>query len=188
VRLDIFYKKDKFFFITRDKDIIYIYPSDYILTKQDVDTSIRVYKNYNTSGDFYEYENFIKAILFWDNNKKTLVSKQSFYKNKDDKSDIIEFELIEQDSLLYQFYFSFDTDIVGVERIIFSSRLHVDIYPYAIFLKGTNSNNCDTKAKHYFSDERLKSVANETIRVLELANNHPLPEFVFLTLCKEAYK
>lgn len=188
MRLDIFYKKDKFFFITRDKNIIYVYPSDHILTKQDVDTAICVYEGYNTNGAVYEYENFIKAILFWNNNKKALISKQSFYKNKDGGSDIIEFEIIEQDPLLREFYFSFDTNTVGVERIIFSSRLHVDIYPYAIFLKGTNSNNYDTKAKHYFSDERLKSVANETIRILELANNHPLSEFLFLTLCKEAYK
>lgn len=187
MRFDIFYKKDKFFFITRDKDVIYIYPSDYILTKQDVDTSIRVYKNYNTSGSVYEYENFIKAILLWDNNKKTLASKQSFYKNKDGESYIIEFEVIEQDPLLHEFYFSFCTDN-RTDGIIFSSRLHVDIYPYAIFLKGTNSNNYDTKANHYFSDEKLKSVANEMIRILELANNNPLPEFVFLTLCKEAYK
>lgn len=187
MKLDIFYKNDKFFFITRDKDIIYIYPSDYILTKQDVDTSIRVYKGYNTSGSVYEYENFIKAILFWNNNKKSLVSKQSFYKNKDGESDIIEFEVIEQDPLLHEFYFSFRTDN-RTDGIIFSSRLHVDIYPYAIFLKGTNSNNYDTKAKHYFYDEKLKSVANEMIRILELANNHPLPEFVFLTLCKEVYK
>lgn len=187
MRLDIFYKKDKFFFITRGKDIIYIYPSDYILTKQDIDTSIRVYKDYNTSGAVYEYENFIKAILFWNNNKKVLVSKQSFYKNNDGESDIIEFEVIKQDPLLHKFYFSLHTDN-RTDGIIFSSRLHVDIYPYAIFLKGTNSNNYDTKVKHYFSDEKLKSVANEMIRILELANNHPLPEFVFLTLCKEVYK
>lgn len=185
MRFDIFYKKDKFFFITRDKDVIYIYPSDYILTKQDVDTSIRVYKNYNTSGDFYEYENFIKAILLWDNNKKTLVSEQSLYKN--DGTNIIEFEIIEQDLLLREFYFSFHTNSVD-NRIIFSSRLHTDIYPYAIFLKGTNSNDYDTKSKHYFSDESLISVAQEMVRILELANVYPLPEFVFLTLCKEAYK
>lgn len=105
MRLDIFYKKDKFFFIKRDNDIIYIYPNNYILTKRDVDTSIRVYKNYNTSGDFYEYENFIKAILLWDNDKKTLVSEQSLYKN--DGTNIIEFKIIEQDLLLRQFYFHF---------------------------------------------------------------------------------
>lgn len=64
MRFDIFYKKDKFFFITRDKDVIYIYPIDYILTKQDVDTSIRVYKNYNTSGAFYEYEILLKQFYF----------------------------------------------------------------------------------------------------------------------------
>lgn len=185
MKLDIFYRKDKFFFIKRGNDIIYIYPNNYILTKRDVDTAICVYEGYNTSGSVYEYENFIKAILFWDNNKKALVSKQSFYEF--DGSDIIEFEVIEQDPLLHEFYFSFRTDN-RTDGIIFSSRLHVDIYPYAIFLKGTNSNNYDTKAKHYFYDERLKSVANEMIRILELANNHPLPEFVFLTLCKEVYK
>lgn len=187
MRLDIFYKKDKFFFIKRGNNIIYVYPNNYNLTKRDVDTAICVYEGYNTNGSVYEYENFIKAILFWDNNKKSLVSKQSFYKNKDGESDIIEFEVIEQDPLLHEFYFSFRTDN-RTDGIIFSSRLHVDIYPYAIFLKGTNSNDYDTKSKHYFSDERLISVAQETIRILELANNHPLPEFVFLTLCKEVYK
>lgn len=185
MKLDIFYKKNKFFFITQDKNIIYVYPNDYNLTEQDIDTAIRVYKDYDTNGSTYEYENFIKAILFWNNNKKTLVSKQSFYEF--DGSDIIEFEVIEQDPLLHEFYFSFCTDN-RTDGIIFSSRLHVDIYPYAIFLKGANSNNYDTKAKHYFSDERLKSVANEMIKILELANNYPLPEFVFLTLCKEVYK
>ena len=75
MKLDIFYKKDKFFFITQDRNIIYIYPNDYNLTKYEADTSICVYRNFDTSGSTYEYENFIKAILFWDNNKKTLVFK-----------------------------------------------------------------------------------------------------------------
>ena len=186
MRLDIFYKKDKFFLIKRDEDVIYVYPNNYNLTKQDVDTAIRVYEDYNTNGSTYEYENFIKAILFWDNNKKTLISRQSFYKSHENYT--IEFEIIEQDRILSEFYFSFNSNCLDVKRIIFSSRSHTDIYPYAIFLKGTNSNDYNIKAKNYFSDERLISVAEEMIRILELANAHPLPEFVFLTLCKEVYK
>lgn len=187
---EMYYKQDKFFFITRGLDIIYIYPNDYVLTEDDIKSS----SNLKTSFFCYyterwEYQNLIKAILSWDNNKKTLTSKHSYSKkNSFTLENIIEVEIIEQDPLLNKFYMTLPSYSNPGGKIVVASRMHFDIRPGFIFLRGSYDFGDKYKSTCEFSSPGTILLAQETFRVIELMNKYPFPEFIFLTVCKSIYK
>ena len=187
---EMYYKQDKFFFITRGLDIIYIYPNNYVLTEDDIKSSI----NFKSSifcyfSERYEYQNLIKIILSWDNNKKTLISKHSYSKKHSFTSEnIIEVEIIEQDPLLNKFYMTLPSYSNPGEKIVVASRMHFDIRPGFIFLRGSSDVGSRYKSTCEFSSSRTISLAHETFKIIELMNKYPFPEFIFLTVCKSIYK
>lgn len=187
---EMYHKQDKFFFITRGLDIIYIYPNDYVLTEDDIKSSI----NFRSSifcyfAERYEYQNLIKTILSWDNNKKTLISKHSYLKkNSFTLENIIEVEIIEQDPLLNKFYMALPSYSNPGKNIVVASRMHFNVRPGFIFLKGSNDVGSRYKSTCEFSSPSTILLAQETFRVIELMNKYPFPEFIFLTVCKGIYK
>lgn len=190
MRYEMYYKQDKFFFITRGLDIIYIYPNDYVLTEDDIKSSSNLKSSffcYYSGRD--EYQNLIKAILFWDNNKKTLISKHSYLKkNSFTLENIIEVEIIEQDPLLNKFYMMLPSYSNPGEKIVIASRLCFDIRPGFIFLKGSSDFGDKYKSTFEFSSPKTISLAQETFKIIELMNKYPFPEFIFITVCKSIYK
>lgn len=190
MRYEMYYKQDKFFFITRGTDIIYIYPNDYVLTEYDIKSSSNLKSSffcYYAEQD--EYQNLIKAILFWDNNKKTLVSKHSYSKkNSFTLENIIEVDIIKQDPLLNRFYMMIPSYSNPGEKIVIASRMYFDIRPGFIFLKGLDDVGSRYKSTCEFSSPRTILLAQETFKIIELMNKYPFPEFIFLTVCKSIYK
>lgn len=186
---EMYYKQDKFFFITRGLDIIYIYPNDYVLTEYDIKSSSNFKSSFCYYAERYEYQNLIKAILSWDNNKKTLISKYSHSKkNSFTLENIIEVEIIEQDPLLNKFYMTLPSYSNPGEKIVVASRMYFDIRPGFIFLKGSNDVGSKYKSTCEFSSPRTILLALETFRIIELMNKYSFPEFIFLTVCKRIYK
>lgn len=185
----MYYKQDKFFFITRGPDIIYIYPNDYVLTEDDIKNSSNFKSYICYYAERYEYQNLIKAILSWDNNKRTLVSKHSYSKkNSFTLENIIEVEIIEQDPLLNKFYMMLPSYSNPGEKIVVASRAHFDIRPGFIFLRGSSDFGDKYKSTCEFSLPKTILLAQETFKIIELMNKYPFPEFIFLTVCKSIYK